>query len=64
MVERTASERLIDEGHPSIIGKSVVVSPDSRRVAYVARGGEVWFGEKWFMVVDGLEHKEYDWIAK
>ena len=40
MVERTVSERLVDKGHPSMIGSSVVVSPDCQRVAYVARVGK------------------------
>jgi len=57
MVERIVSERLIDRGHPSMIGRSVIVSPDSRRVAYVAREGK-----KWFVVVDGQEQKQYDRI--
>ena len=43
MVERIVSERLIDRGHPSMIGRSVIVSPDSRRVAYMAREGKKRF---------------------
>ena len=55
MVERIVSERLIDQGHPSMIGGTVLVSPDCRRVAYVARGGR-----KRFVVVDGQEQRQYD----
>ena len=41
-----------------IINESLVVSPDSQHVAYVAvRGGKV------FVVVDGVEGKEYDGIV-
>ena len=57
MEERTVSEQLIDQGHPSLIGKSVIVSPDCQRVAYVAR-----VGKKRFVVVDGQEQEQYDLI--
>ena len=59
MVERIVSEQLIDQGHPSMIGKSVIVSPDCRRVAYVARADK-----KQFVVADGLEEKQYDRIEE
>jgi hypothetical protein len=52
MLERTVSERPIDQGHPSMIGTSVIVSPDCRRVAYVPR-----MGKKELVVVDGQEGK-------
>ena len=55
MVQRTVSERLIDQGHPSVIGESVIASPESQRVAYWARAGR-----KWFVVVDGQKEKQYD----
>jgi hypothetical protein len=41
--------------HPGIIVESLVVSPDSKRVAYVANRGK-----KRFVVLDGEEGKEYD----
>lgn len=41
--------------HPGIVERTLVVSPDSQRVAYVAvRSG------RWLVVVDELEGKEYD----
>ena len=48
MVERTDSERLIDQGHRSRVTESVIASPDCRRLAYVVRAS--W---KEFVVVDG-----------
>ena len=43
---------------PGIVGESVVASPDSKRVAYVAqRDGE------WLAVVDGIAGEEYDYIG-
>ncbi|HOK09764.1 MAG TPA: hypothetical protein PLJ10_08900, partial [Candidatus Hydrogenedens sp.] len=37
---------------------SLIFSPDSRRVAYSAKRGD-----KWVVVVDGVEGKEYDGIG-
>jgi len=59
MVQRIVSERLIDPGNPSMIGNSIIVSPDCRRVAYVARAGK-----NNVAVVDGKEQKQYDKIEK
>ena len=59
MIERTASEQLIDQGRPSMIGETVNASADCRRVAYVARAGM-----KQVVVVDGQEWKHYDKIEK
>ncbi|HJN87071.1 MAG TPA: WD40 repeat domain-containing protein [Dehalococcoidia bacterium] len=61
MVERTVSERLIDQGHPSMMGKSVIVSPDCRRVAYMVEPVTV---SSCFVVVDGQEGKHYDGVEK
>ena len=36
----------------------VVFSPDSKRVAYGVKRGE-----KVFVVVDGVEGKEYNWVG-
>ena len=67
MVQRTVSERLIDQGHRSMIIETVTESPDSRRVAYVARaGGNLYtvttglgiVAER-FVVVDGQKQKQY-----
>ncbi|MFH1009684.1 MAG: hypothetical protein V1784_00440, partial [bacterium] len=55
LVTREVSLGSID---PGIIEKSVVVSPDGRRVAYVARRRD-----KQVVVVDGQEGKEYDKIG-
>ena len=38
---------------------SLIFSPVSKRVAYYAKRGE-----KWFVVVDGVEGKEYDGYVK
>ena len=51
------------DGNPSRSSRgglagSLTVTPDSRRVAYVARRGG-----KWLVVVDGVEGKEYDAIG-
>ena len=56
MVERTVSERLIDQGHRSRVKESVIASPDSRRLAYVAGSGME------FLVVNGREQKQFDEI--
>ena len=42
--------------------RDVVFSPDSRRVAYVAATEEDNDIYKYFMVVDGMEGKLFDWI--
>ena len=44
---------------PGRIPESLAVSPDSKRVAYAARRGD-----KWWVVVDGVEGKEYDGFVK
>ena len=44
---------------PALIPGSLKASPNSKRVAYVAK-----HGEKWEVVVDGLEGKEYADIGK
>ena len=59
MVYRTVSERLIDQGHRSMIIETVTVSPDSRHVAYLARAGK-----KHVVVVDDKEQRQYDRIEK
>ncbi len=59
MVKRTVSERLIDPRHPSMVGKSVIASPDSRRVAYLARAGK-----QRVAVLDGRKIRPYDRIEK
>jgi Tol biopolymer transport system component len=38
---------------------TLTVSPDSSRLAYLAKRGD-----KWLVVVDGVERKEYDGIGK
>ncbi|HDQ00517.1 MAG TPA: hypothetical protein ENN22_15225 [bacterium] len=56
---RIVSERFIVQiDFSSWIQKSFRVSPDSRRVAYAAKAGN-----KWFVVVDGKEEKQYDGIV-
>ena len=55
MVDRTACERLIDQGRLSRVKATVIVSPDCRRLAYVAHAG----GQQ-FAVVDEQEGKCYD----
>jgi len=45
--------------HPGAFPKSLAVSPNSKRVAYAARRGG-----KGFVVVDGVEGKEYDGFMK
>ena len=75
MVERIVSEQLMDQSHISSLGKfaiacsywreSVVFSPDSKRLAYVAEryyGGWWSGGKKNFVVVDGREGSQYDGI--
>ena len=55
MFQRKVFEHLIDRGHASIEAKSVIVSPDGRRLAYVARAGQ-----KCVVVLNGQEGKDYD----
>ena len=45
--------------HRGIVGKIIVVSPDSKRVAYVVKRYK-WRSVKELFVVDGVEGKEYD----
>ena len=57
--DRIVSERFIAQIDPSSwIKESFKVSPDSKRVAYAAG-----VGDKWFVVVDGKEEKQYDGIV-
>jgi len=53
-----ARERSLGKILPGIVGKTLAVSPDSKRVAYDAQRGQ-----KWLVVVDGVEGKEYDGIG-
>ena len=55
MAERTVSESYIDQGGLSMVGQSLTLSPDSRRVAYVARASK-----KRIVVANGLEGEHYD----
>ncbi len=57
---RIVSEKLIGKIHPSFIAKSLNVSPDSKRVAYVVINRGFFTGDKFFVVVDGKEEKQYD----
>ena len=57
-LNRIVSEKLIGKIHPSSVAEPVKVSPDSKRVAYVAIEGN-----KWFVVVDGKEGRKYDDIV-
>ncbi len=55
-LNRIVSERFIVQiDFSSWISESFKVSPDSKRVAYAAG-----VDDKWFVVVDGEEGKEYD----
>jgi len=45
--------------HPGINSKSLSVSPNSRRVAYAAGRGD-----KWLVVLDGVEEEECEDIVK
>jgi dipeptidyl aminopeptidase/acylaminoacyl peptidase len=59
-LNRIVSERLIAQiDFSSWIQESFKVSPDSRRVAYMAQEGN-----KQFVVVDGKEEKKYDGIGE
>ena len=60
---RIVSEKLIGKFHPSGIPESLKVSPDGKRVAYVAVSRGFFTGNKWFVVVDGKEEKQYDNIG-
>jgi hypothetical protein len=56
---RIVSERFIAKiDFSSWIQETFRVSPDNRRVAYVA-----WARNKQFVVVDGKEEKQYDGIV-
>ena len=44
---------------PGIVAKTLTVSPDSRRVAYLAQKGA-----RWVVVVDGQEGLDYDGIEE
>jgi hypothetical protein len=58
--ETISSEKLICKvDFSSGIAESLTVSPDNMHVAYGARKGN-----KWFVVVDGQEGKQYDGIVK
>ena len=51
---RTVSEKFIVQiDFSTLISNSLKVSPDNRRIAYVAVENE-----KWFVVVDGKEQKQ------
>jgi hypothetical protein len=63
---RIVSEKLIAQIDFSSWGgqESLKISPDSKRVAYAARAGQILgLGGKWFVVVDGKEEKQYDAIV-
>ena len=49
----------VGRAHSGYVPGTLVVSPDSKRVAYLARRGR-----KWFVVLDGVEGKEYDEIGE
>jgi len=58
-LKRKVSERFIVQiALPLWAFSPFQVSPDSKRVAYVAQ-----LGKKWFVVVDGKEEKQYDEIV-
>jgi hypothetical protein len=59
---RVASERLVAKVKSSWIQETFRVSPDSRRMACMARVRK-WLREKWSVVVDGKEEKPYDAIV-
>jgi Tol biopolymer transport system component len=58
-IRLVTSEFPLGRKHPGVDHDAVTVSPDSRRVAYVARRGG-----KQFVVVDGVEGKEYGGIGE
>jgi len=58
VVRRSVSEYLIGLVHPNMQKHSLVISPDGRRVAYVARASE----GKDMVVVDGEAQKEYEFV--
>ena len=60
---RIVSEKLIGKIHPSSVAESFKVSPESKRVAYVAVSRGLFTGDKLFVVVDGKEEKPYDGIV-
>jgi len=60
----------------TVAGFELVFSPDSKRIAYSGckritysgtvdspEAGDKWFVEKWFVVVDGQEGKQYDVVG-
>jgi hypothetical protein len=58
-IDREISEKLIAQiDDSSLIQETFIVSPDSKRVAYGAI-----VGNKWFVVMDGKEDKQYDDIV-
>ena len=58
--EREGSEKLVSQiDSSSWIAESLEISPDSQRVAYVAS-----VGNKWLVIVDGEEGKQYDGIGE
>ena len=58
-LELASREVSLGRMDPGIIAESLTVSPDSRRVAYVAQRGR-----KQLVVVDGVEGAEYDGIGE
>jgi len=53
-------EKLISWIDSSILAASLQVSPDSKRVTYATLRRGILRREKWVVVVDGVEGKEYD----
>lgn len=56
---RPVSEKLVSQIRSSAVQESLTASPNGRRIAYVAKAGQ-----KYFVVVDGKEEKQYDGIGK
>lgn len=54
-------EKEAEEKYTLIRENSLVFSPDSKQLAYVAKGANI---VKWFVVVGVKKHKEYDFIAE
>lgn|GEM_PF-1342408 len=57
-MQRKISERLVTQIDFSCLFDSFKMSSDSRHVTFVAKSGN-----KWFVVVDGKEKKQYDAIV-